>query len=229
MLEQIGPDIWIAHGADVSVAGFHYPTRMAVIRLSDGGLFIWSPTALTETLKSEVEALGPVRHLVAPNSLHHLFLPEWQRAWPDACSHAAPGLRRKRRDIRFTGRLGDTPNPAWGEDIDQVCVTGNRITTEVVFFHRASGTVLFTDLLQHFPKGWFRGWRAIVARLDRMTGPEPAVPRKFRFAFTSRRAARRAVRYILAWPAQQVLMAHGPLVTNDAQAFLARAFRWLTG
>jgi len=107
-------------------------------------------------------------------------------------------------------------------------VHGNRITTEVVFFHRASRAVIFTDLLQQFERGWFKGWRALVAKLDLMTSPEPAVPRKFRSAFSDRRAARSAIERILAWPAQSVLMAHGPPVTRDARAFLARAFRWLT-
>jgi hypothetical protein len=53
------------------------------------------------------------------------------------------------------------------------------------------------------------------------------VPRKFRLAFTDRAAARRRCRRILAWPAEQVLMAHGPVIESDGQAFLARAFRWL--
>jgi hypothetical protein len=71
-----------------------------------------------------------------------------------------------------------------------------------VFFHPASGTVLFCDLLQQFPSSWFRGWRAIVARLDLMVGDEPAVPRKFRLAQTDRGVARQALQQILAWPAR---------------------------
>ena len=31
-----------------------------------------------------VRALGPVRHLVSPNKLHHLFLGAWQARFPDA-------------------------------------------------------------------------------------------------------------------------------------------------
>jgi hypothetical protein len=46
---------------------------MAAIRLSGGSLFVWSPVALTEDLRAEVDALGEVRYLVAPNSLHHGF------------------------------------------------------------------------------------------------------------------------------------------------------------
>lgn len=226
MLQPFGPEIWLADGPQADVAGFRYPTRMAVIRMADGGLLAWSPVALTASLRAELAALGEVRLLVAPNSLHHLHLAEWREAFPAAPLHAAPGLAAKRPDLACGAELGDVSLAA---DLDQVVVRGNAITTEVVFFHRPSGTALFTDLLQRFPPGWFRGWRALVARLDLMTQPQPAVPRKFRLAFTDRRAAREAIQRVLAWPTQKVVMAHGTPVERDARAYLAQAFRWLTG
>jgi hypothetical protein len=136
-------------------------------------------------------------------------------------------LRRKRRDIAFDADLEAAPSPDWGEEIDQVVVHGNLITTEVVFFHLRSGTVLFTDLIQQLPSNLVSGWRAIVAKLDLMVGAEPSVPRKFRVAFANRRAARDALKRILAWPAEKVLMAHGPPVEEGGQAYLRRAFGWL--
>ncbi len=228
MLKEFDREIWTADGPDVSVAGFHYPTRMAVIRLSDGGLFIWSPIELSDSLRADVDAIGQVRHIVAPNSLHHLFLPEWKRAYPDAKVYAPPGLRKKREDIVFDADLESVPSPDWIEEIEQVLMHGNLITTEVVFFHIKSGTVLFTDLLQQIPADRNSGWRAMVAKLDLMVGPEPSVPRKFRVAFTNRRAARKSLDYILAWPAEKVLIAHGTPIEEDARAYLRRAFGWLT-
>jgi hypothetical protein len=53
------------------------------------------------------------------------------------------------------------------------------------------------------------------------------LPRKFRVAFTNRRAARDALQRISAWPAEKVLMAHGSPVETDAKALLRRAFAWL--
>ena len=226
-LQQFAPDLWITDGPAVSVAGFHYPTRMAVIRLADGRLFVWSPLTLTGPLHEAVAALGEVAFLVAPNSLHHLFLGEWKAAFPAARLYAAPGLRPRRKDLAFDADLTDAPPPEWAGQLDQVLMRGNLITTEVVFFHRASGTALFTDLIQHFSPTWFTGWRAIVARLDLMTAPEPEVPRKFRNTFVGRAQARTALRRILAWPTQRVLMAHAPPVEKDGQALIARAFRWL--
>lgn len=226
-LQPFGPGLWLAGGTEVAVAGFAYPTRMAVVRLAGGGLWIWSPVALSEALRREIDALGEVGWLVAPNSLHHLFLAEWRAAYPKAKLYGAPGLAQ-RAGVVPDAELDDAPPPAWTGDFDQVLVRGNRITTEAVFFHRPSGVVLFTDLIQQFPRGWFRGWRALVARLDLMTEAEPAVPRKFRMAFTDRRAARAALARILDWPAEKVVMAHGAPVERDGRAFIARAVGWLT-
>jgi hypothetical protein len=226
-LQPFGEDIWIADGSEAEVAGFRYPTRMIVIRLKGGGLWLWSPVDYGEALGAAVAALGEVRWLVAPNSLHHLHLAAWRKAFPQAWLYAAPGLRPRRPDLDFDADLGEAPPAEWAGEIDHVLVRGNRITTEAVFFHRASGTVIFTDLIQHFRPGWFTGWRALVARLDLMVADEPSVPRKFRLAFTDRKAARAALRRILAWPCERVLMAHGPPIEGGGQAFIARAFRWL--
>src|SRR5258708_39941916 len=105
MLQPFGEEIWIADGPTTAVIGFRYPARMAVIRLSGGALFIWSPIPLSVELRAAVDALGEVRYLIAPNSLHHLFLGEWRGAYPGAKAYAPPGLRRRRADIAFDGDL----------------------------------------------------------------------------------------------------------------------------
>ncbi|MBL8558452.1 MAG: DUF4336 domain-containing protein [Hyphomonadaceae bacterium] len=227
MLEPFGENIWIAAGGEASVAGFRYPTRMAVLRLADGGIFAWSPIALTDALKSHIDALGPVRFIVTPTALHDLALPAWRAAYPEAVLYAAPGSRARCKTVSFDSDLGEDAPSAWGGQIDQVPVRGNAIATEIVFFHRASGTALFADLLQNFPPGWFRGWRGVVARLDGMVGVEARVPQKFRVAFTDRRAARESLARIFAWPVQNVIMAHGDPVRGDGAAYLRRAFAWL--
>lgn len=230
MLDTFGNNIWLSDGSCVRAAlGFHYPTRMAIIRLPSGDLFVWSPVQLRPGLELALSQIGPVRHIVAPNSLHDSFLSAWQTAYPEAAIHAAPDLAQARPDIRFRTDLTDTPDPAWEGAIDQVVVPGNAISTEVVFFHRDSGTVLFADLLQQLPRDWFRGWRRIVARLDLMTEAEPSMPRKFRLAFRDRKAARAAIARIKAWPAECVVIAHGQPVRADARGVLRRAFRWLDG
>ena len=229
MLLQFGPEIWTADGPVVSFHGFAYPTRMAVIRLSDGSLFVWSPVALSDTLRASIDVLGPVRHLVSPNALHHYFLGEWKSAYPAARLYASPRLRRKRKDLSFDADLGDAPEPAWVADIDQVILHGSFFLTEVVFFHRNSRTVLFADLIQNFPRDWFKGWRGFLARWGGIVAPNPSTPTDWRSTFINRRAARVALDKILAWPIERVLIAHGDLPTTDAPVLVRRALSWLLG
>ncbi|HEU0217809.1 MAG TPA: DUF4336 domain-containing protein [Stellaceae bacterium] len=209
--------------------GFPYPTRMALILLPDNGLFVWSPIALTSAMRREVDALGPVHCLVAPNLLHHLFLAEWRQAYPQARLYAAPELARRRRDLVFDGVLGDAAEPDWAADIDQIAVRGSLAMTEIVFFHRLSRTAIFADLIQNFPPDWFHGWRRIVAGLDGIVAPHPGAPREWRASFVDRCAARAALGRILAWPIERVLIAHGEPATSDGGAFVRRAFAWLLG
>jgi hypothetical protein len=225
-MDAFGDGLWLADGPCVSVAGFHYPTRMAVMALPDSGLMVWSPVALTAALRREVQAMGAVRHILAPNHLHHLALAEWAAAFPEAKLHAAPRLRKKRADLTFHADLTVTPHSDWARVVDQA-VFPTLITDEVVLFHRPSGTALVCDLLQQFPPDWFRGWRKVVAALDRMTGAEPQVPRKFRLATVNRGAARVAWARIGDWPVTRVVMAHGQPVDGDGAATLRRAFGWL--
>ena len=228
-LHAFGPRIWTVEGPVVPFfLGFHYPTRMAVIRLSDGGLFVWSPVALSDDLTREIGALGPVRYLVSPNLLHHVFLGAWTEAYPDARLYAPPGLRRRRKDLHFDADLGDSPDPGWAADVDQVAMRGSLAMTEVVFFHRASGTAIFADLIQNLPRDWCRGWRGVVARLDGITAPTPGAPREWRLSFVDRTAARAALAHVLAWPIERVLIAHGEPATEDGAAFVRRAFAWLS-
>ena len=230
LLREFGPGIWICDGPVVPFyPGFHYPTRMAEIRLADGSLFVWSPIALSTALRREVDALGPVCFLVSPNLLHHLFLGAWKSALPEARLYASPGLSKRRTDLSFDAELGDAPDPAWAADVDQVLMRGSFVMTEVVFFHRASRTAIFADLIENLPRNWFKGWRGLVARLDGILAPNPGAPREWCASFINRRAARAALARILAWPIERVLIAHGEPTATNGSAFVRSAFAWLAG
>lgn len=226
-LIPLGHDLWTVEGAPVRGAGgFDFPTRMCLARLTDGSLWVHSPIAFDASLKAEIARLGPVRHLVAPNDLHHRFLSDWAAAHPTAIVHGAPGVAQKSPGVTVNAELETDPPAHWADLFQQVIFDGNMITTEVVFFHQPSGTLIFTDLLQQMPSGWYKGWRATVARADLMTGSAPSVPRKFRIAFRNRRALRAAITRLRRLPVQKLVMAHGPVVETNAAKLLEHAFAW---
>lgn len=135
MVEPFGSGLWLFDGAPIVAAlGFHYPTRMAIMRRATGGLLIWSPIALSDELLAEVTQIGTVEALIAPNSLHHVYLNDWIRAYPKAKVIGAPGLAAKRNDLRFDVTIDTTFTSIWPEDIAHVIID-TRITSEVVVFH----------------------------------------------------------------------------------------------
>ncbi len=227
MLEEFGPSIYVADGPTVSFYGFPYPTRMAVVRLSDSSVWLWSPVALTDELFDSVNAIGPVSHIVSPNKIHHLFLAEWAERWPEARIYAPPGLAKKRRDLHFDSHLGDEPEPAWAAEMDQVIFRGSLFMEEVVFFHQASRTAIISDLIQRHPEAAMNGLKGMLMRLDSLVGKHGSTPREWRASFLRRGKARIARQKVLGWEPERLLIAHGDCEQTDAKSIIANALNWI--
>lgn len=222
-LRPFAEEIWEGE-YPLRTMGMVFPARMTVIRLDQGRLFLHSPLPLTTGLKHQLDALGRVSYVVAPNSFHHLFAAEYA-VYPEAELFIAPGLEKKRRDLKYHAVLGDTPPAQWAGRIDQVRLAGAAVLNEVVFFHRASRTLILTDLAANVGRT-----ASAPARLYfRLAGTYGRLGqnRLIRWLVRDRRAARRSVERMLQWDIERMLMAHGaPLTSGGAQA-LRTVFAWL--
>ena len=227
MLEEFAPSLYIADGPEVLFYGFPYPTRMVVVQLSDKNLWVWSPVALTDELVNEVESIGPVRYIISPNKIHHLFLSEWIEHWPEASLFAPPGLASKKPELNFVAELGDEPNSVWATDIDQVIFHGSLAMEEVVFFHRASRTAIVCDLIQRHPESKMTGWKGMLMRLDSLVGERGSTPREWRATFLRRGPARAAREEVLSWKPERLVIAHGECVQQGATPIIADALSWI--
>jgi hypothetical protein len=231
MLEQLGPELWVADGGIVSFFGFDYPTRMAVARLDDGALWVWSPIELGTELEREVRALGPVRHLVSPNKLHHLFLAAWKAKFPDAKLWGTAQTVSRFGELPFSGTLTDVPPPEWAGQIDQYDFANSRFLEEVIFFHRKSRTAIVGDLSQPFSRAFLRqhwpSWLRWIARAAGMVEGRGFAPIEVRTTFRNRAAARAKMRALIEENPERVVVAHGEIVRSCGAAYLQRAFSWL--
>lgn len=191
-----------------------------------------SPTEPDEGLRSEVDALGPVVHLVSPNKIHYAHIAAWKRAYPGAMAWASPGVRERAASqgvgVSFDGDLGDGPEEAWSGDLDQLVFRGSRFMEEVVFFHRKTRTLILADLIENFePEKVGGAWRWLV-RLAGAMDPDGKAPIDLRLTFSGgKEAARTSFERMVAWRPERVIMAHGRSYERDGTAELRRAFRWL--
>jgi Domain of unknown function (DUF4336) len=235
VLKPFADAIWIVDGPRIEMTlygGLPFTTRMTVVRLPDGGLWLHSPTPAEPALIAALAALGPVRHLVAPNLLHYWWLSDWQQLFPDARTHAAPGVAERAarygRPLRVDRILADAPDPDWDGAFDQLVVEGWYMS-EAEFFHRPSRSVILTDLMQCYEPHKVHGWRLrLLTRLGGVFG-SATMPRDLRLTFLGQRRARlrQAVRTMIGWDPERIVFAHGRCDAGDGRARLARAFAWL--
>ena len=137
--------LWVAQ-MPLRTYGLEMGTRMTVCRLSSGELWIHSPIKPDEELRQQLDSMGRVQFIIAPNRQHHFFIRDFRDAYPEALLFGSPDLPQKFPDITFDGVLGERPEPGWREELDQVPIKGNIFHDEVVFYHRQSRTLIVSDL-----------------------------------------------------------------------------------
>jgi hypothetical protein len=233
-LKPFAEEVWIVDGAEID---FHYfgvtlpvSTRMTVVRLSDGDILVHSPTAWDPDLAAEIEALGSIRHLVAPATLHYWYLPEWQARFPEARSYGPPGFgKAARRRVQVDEQLACRSPASWGGDFEQCMVSGG-LFTEVDFFHRPSRTLILTDIIENFEPARIR--RPVLRWTMEAFGaadPDGKAPIDMQLSFFwRRRQVRAAARQMIAWSPEQIVIAHGRCYRSNAVEELRRAFRWVS-
>ncbi|ONF95361.1 DUF4336 domain-containing protein [Sphingomonas jeddahensis] len=228
--KPLGPDLWIVDSGPFSAMGMKLPIRMTVIRLADGGLLLHSPTRYTPELARALAAIGPIRHLVASTMAHWTFLQEWQRACPDATTWGVPVLRTRpqvqRSGVRIDRDLGSSAPPEWAGDVEQGLVRGGGGFEEAWFFHKASRTLVLTDLVENLDPEKLGPVTAVLMRGMRATSATTGL--QVRPALAAKKAeVRAAMDTMIALQPETVLFAHGDIFRGNGTEQLRQAFAWL--
>ncbi len=226
MFRSLGANIW-DHEMRIRFGGIPLWHRMTVIRLTNGGLVVHSPTRLDLASQEEFQKLGPIVAIIAPSWWHDLYLGGYLRAYPDARLHGAPTLVRWKRSLPFAGVLDDLAPSLWADEIDQAHVQGiGLFLDEIVFYHRRSRSLIVADLLFNLSEkdAWITRMMGSL-----VIGPFPGCrfARLYRPAVTDRQRMRTAVERILDWDFDQIIVGHGAIVENNGKEVFRTAFRWL--
>ncbi len=219
--------IWV-NSVPLKYYGFNIGTRMTVIKLKNGDLFLHSPTKFSNKLKAELDKIGEVKFLIAPNKLHHLHINDYAIAYPNAEVFLAEGLPEKRKDIKFKDILNNSAFKEWEQEIDQIVFSGSIYSDEVIFFHKPSQTLIVTDLLEQYDEnGHFKGIKEKIISYLLGIYKTPNLPLDEKIFVLNKKRARKAIEKILSWDFNKIIMAHGPLIRNDAKDIFYNSFKWL--
>ena len=244
-LTEIADDVWLAERPFYprlpGLQGTDVGCKMCVVRLPDGKLWVHGPVQLDTALRDAVGKLGPIGHIVTPNTEHQKYAPEWIRAYPDAASYACPGLRerspeggwrRSLEELLAPGGVSSTSPPAeWGGAL-QLCWVKDRVPltrgrpffNEVVFCHVPSKTFICSDLWWNYPGGAADVTPPVEVPLTSRLW-KAGMDRVYRPVYNGLMHADGwddACDVILGWDFEYLAPAHGEPVRVDAKAVLAR-------
>ncbi|WDE07188.1 DUF4336 domain-containing protein [Thalassomonas viridans] len=217
-MRNIGEDIWV-HEDVMIMAGAPLRLRMTIVRLSDGRLWLHSPTALSPALKQEVEALGPVTFLVGASNGHNKWLLQWQEAFPEAGLYVSGGIPKKLNLGKYH-LLDEAFDNIWREDLEREYMPGVSFFNESVFLHKKTRSLIVTDFIQNHsdetPPGLAGVLTKCIFRPLGFKGKCLAPPLKMGFTIKNKVDFAAFVTRVKNWEFERIVVTHGDIIETDA-------------
>ncbi|XGC81674.1 DUF4336 domain-containing protein [Bdellovibrio bacteriovorus] len=214
MLIPVATNIWVAEGEASLPGGFKMPGRMTIIRLENGELMVISPIMANDDLFNEVNHLGEVKHVIAPNGMHHLYFKDFALNYPKAETWAPLELHAKRSDIRFTKNLSDLEFHPWKDEVEVFSVKANApVFEEITFFHKLSETLIVTDLFfnwHKFPNTFYKLFSKVNGAYKKLE-----ITKIGRKSFTHTISLKGLLNQVQQWSPKTLIIAHGDIVYED--------------
>ena len=220
MIRPIEPDLWVLETPFV-MGPVAMGLRMTIIRLRDGTLWVHSPVHTTPADRAELDRLGAVAHIVAPNLMHHLFAAELAAHYPQARLYAAPGLANKVPALARAESLPTQPIAAWDHAIRPFSLAGIPRLQETIFLFRR--TLIVTDLVFNIPTlPW--GVGRVMMQLNGAVGGVRASRLMRHVVVADRPAFRASLAKLLAEEFSRLIVCHGEIQDTGGHEALAQAY-----
>jgi len=157
--------------------------------------------------------------------MHHLYLAENVRSFPDAAVYISPALPAKLKEQLSYEVLSDDPPALWRNELAQHLVRGMPKLQEIVFFHYPSRTLILTDLAFHIRQSnsWFT---RLFMRLNGAYG-HFGPSRIFRTLVKDRAALRSSLARIQRWDFDRIIVAHGDVLEQGGKAEMQTQYAWV--
>ncbi|MGL5060964.1 MAG: DUF4336 domain-containing protein [Microcoleus sp.] len=233
MLREIDTDIWVAE-QPFRYFGLSVGTRMTAIRLANRELAVISPIQVSDTIVSQLDKLGTVKHIIAPNLYHYLFAANFKNLYPNAIFWAAPGLEVKKPDLAIDKIITSDANSlldgleyVFFDGFRTMGLTGFDSLNECVFFHAASRTLILTDTAFHFDETFPTLTQFATRVLGGYKSLSPSLLE--RIATTEKEKVRESVERVLAWDFERAIVAHGSIIEQNGKEKFKQGYEQFLG
>ena len=195
------------------------PAKTTLVHTSKGVVMI-SPGPGSDVYPDAAKSMGRVTSIVAPNLFHHMGLKKAAQLFPEADIWAVKGLKEKNSTLPIAHTLG---KDSWGHDkeLAHVEILGMPSFNESVFIHKASKTLICTDLcFNHIHGEGFGTW--LMFNIFG-TYRKFAVSRLFKFFIKEKHVMAESLKTLFSHDFDNIIMAHGVDVFGDAKEKLTAA------
>ncbi len=205
--------------------GIEMGARCSICRLPGGKLWVHAPLAISEDDQLAIQELGQVAFIVVPNTLHFTQVGDFTVRFPEATVYAPASLESKLKSVPH--RNLDENAELFARDFDAILFDTAPLLHEWVFCHRASRTLLLTDLCFNVETPENLVGRVGATALDLGHGLAPSRALRIDLALGDRDKTRELIDTVLGWDFDRVSVAHGAIVESGGKEALRTAFEWL--
>jgi hypothetical protein len=196
--------------------------RGTAVRLSSGSTAIFSPVAITPTVRAEMASLGPTKYLVALDQEHHIFLEDWHKEFPEA-KVIAPETLPEYRDKQGYFKI---PSQNWHLFTAQASKEG-KLSVDPDF----DAEFDFTYVDGHANKSGVDPKSGILSRLFNWinsTQGEALSQRRLIWHGISqdKPAFNREVAKISTWKFDKIIPCHGDVIETGGKGIFDKVMQW---
>ncbi|ELU37964.1 hypothetical protein AG1IA_08011 [Rhizoctonia solani AG-1 IA] len=169
VIREVIQNVWTFSKPFARFGIFPVGGRSTAVRLQSGDVWLLASTPLNDETKAKLNELGTVkyvdlseaflliltflnRYICGADAVHHLFLGQYKKAYPEAkMIGVAPLVEKKKGEFEFDGVYGrDPPGTQYGYE-PEVGFYRRPWFADVAFLHAPSKTLIQADLLFNLP------------------------------------------------------------------------------
>lgn len=224
LLHELDPGrIWIAERT-LWFSGVRLRSRMTVVRVADGRLWLHSTSAPTDELCAALDRLGAVSWIVVPNRFHHMNAAAMKARYRDACVIGPATARDRNKNLALDVTFDDASAASLVPDLSPVPLQGAPFLDETLVFDAPSRTLIAADLMMCGCPADHWTWRWT----SRVTGQylRYKAPPDVRWKTRRSPLVAASLDEIARLPVERILVAHSDPVVDRPLEQLAEAWRF---
>ncbi|KAI8986645.1 hypothetical protein BD414DRAFT_416221 [Trametes punicea] len=232
-IREVAKDVWTFSCPFARFGLFPVGGRSTAVKLDNGDVWVLASSPLDQATKAKLAELGPVKWIIGADAVHHLFLGDFKKEYPDAKLIAVDeAIKKKAKEgLKFDGAWGsDPPNTRYGFESDiQHCYFSGFKNKDVAFYHPKSKTMIEADLLFNLPAIEQHSMTGSSGKFPLFSKFNPHMWVHKRFAWTlgvDKEAMKRDVKTVAGWDFERIIPCHGDVIEKNAKAAWMEAYKW---